>query len=375
MLSVARRAHVVLLAAAFVAFSACHGSSVNTVPVIGSSSRRQNAQGAGVTVRTLYTFSSTGEIIPSGPFETDANGDYFGTLHGKSWQKSYFFELTPSHTGLHETILYTFTPGTAQGTYVGPIARDAANNFWIVSSNGVFVLRRLSGAWTASQIQYCKRADFQTNDARPVVLASSVVSTCGQKILQMTPSGNWFAKTTVADFTGKKIVPNGGFAKDGNGNVYGTSWLAGGAHPGAGPTFELTSNGGTLSYSVLFGQYDSQFGPAIDANGNIWQSNETNGTQSVVEASSNNWKPSVVTGATSLQSAPVADADGNVFYANSAAIEEVSPKSGGGFSVHQLYQFGASDYVTGLWLDVGGHLFGLDLSAQRTSAKFFELTP
>src|SRR5581483_9016464 len=151
-----RRAHVVLLAASLVALSGCfHGSSVNTVPVIDSSSRLQTAQGAGVTVKTLYTFSSTGEVIPSGPFETDANGDYFGTLHGKPGQKSYFFELTPSRSGLHETILYTFTPGTAQGTYVGPIARDAANNFWVVSSNGIFVLRRLSGAWTASQIQFC----------------------------------------------------------------------------------------------------------------------------------------------------------------------------------------------------------------------------
>jgi uncharacterized repeat protein (TIGR03803 family) len=173
--------------------------------------------------------------------------------------------------------------------------------------------------------------------------------------------------------------PKGGLIADSLGNLYGVA-SAGGLYPPEGTIFELSPNGsGGWTYNVIYNCSDTGYcaqpigSLVMDAAGNLYGSD--GGFQQVFEISpdgSGSWTASLVytfsgTYDGNAPGAVILDGQGNLYGANQDGgngygfIFELSPASGGGWTLTHLHDFVGTDGsqpFQGLILDASGNLYG-----------------
>ena len=199
----------------------------------------------GYTEKVIHSF---GGASPEGkyPFAgvtLDTAGNLYGTTSEGGENYGTVYELMPSSGGYTEKWLY-FPTGGADGSYLfGGVILDPSGNLYGSTQNG-----GSSGAGTAFKL------------------------TKG--------NGNWsYAALYHFSGTGTFCGPYGNLARDGNGNLYGTTYCSG----GLGNVFKLTPAG---AYTSLHNFTDGSDGAnpisnvTFDANGNLYgtDSEGANGT-------------------------------------------------------------------------------------------------
>lgn len=199
---------------------------------------------------TLYRFRHETGAVPNGGLVFDkTESALYGTAEagGASQPDGVAFKLAkpaPGHTHWTYSVLYNFL-GLSQGDgsrpYSGLVFDAAGNLFGTTELGGSSVCSSFAG--------------------------------CGL-IFELSPAGQSWTKSTVHVFTGGQDGrnPYSGLTADGAGNMYGTT-SAGGSFlcgNGCGAVYQLTPNGGSLDYSVIYGfgnaPHDGlapQYGPLV----------------------------------------------------------------------------------------------------------------
>lgn len=242
----------------------------------------------------LYVFNgdSDGANPGYGDLVFDAAGNIYGTtFFGGSNANGVVFELKRSGNNWTENPIYTFAPPGGLNPYSGVMFDSAGNLYGTTSSGG-------SGYGT---------------------------------VYKLSPSGEGWSGTTLYSFqlASSGGNPYGGVIVDSLDNLYGGTSAGG---PGSGGTvYELTSSGGTWSFSLLYGLTGTLYQPGMysnltmDAAGNLYGTAEKDGANSV----------------------------GTIF--------KLTP-SGGGYTYTSLHDFsGESDGaypVGGVSIDASGNLYG-----------------
>jgi hypothetical protein len=248
----------------------------------------------------LYSF--TGENGDAGgPYNGDLIFDSAGNIYGTTeWGGAYqwgaAYELTPSHGGWTESVIYSFDASGAQGwgTPQSGLILDQAGNLYgttIWENNyaiGVTYQLTPSGSGWTGKVLYA----FQNN-----------VNGCFPEALSFDPAGNILGATggcgPYGNGTVYKLLASNGWSLDtiysfgsgqggtGNrltmgaaGNLYGTGFACAN---GNGCVFKLTKSGNNYVYTDLYnftGRSDGQYpyGPvAIDSDGNLYGTTEAGG--------------------------------------------------------------------------------------------------
>ena len=191
----------------------------------------------------LYQFTGTPDGVgPTGSLVFDQAGNLYGTSGGGAYGAGAVFELTPSHGGWTERVVYSFTDS------------DAGPNSLVLGGDGN--LYGLNGG-----------GDFCWGGNR-----------CGV-VYQLVPSHNGWTENVLHSFENTQedgLFP-GSLVQDGDGNLYGTSTWFRYDDPSntAAILFELSpSNGNWVFTSTLVtggnDYFDSFRSLAIDPAGNLY---------------------------------------------------------------------------------------------------------
>lgn len=333
------------------------------------------ASGGGYSESAIYSFQGGADgWSPDGKLVFDGAGNLYGATNagGPHNGAGAVFELTPSAGGWTKSVLYQFPGGNHGGSPTG-VAFDASGNLYgNASADGahnyglVFQLTPGSGGWT----QHVIHAFTGGNDgALPygnitVDSSGNVYGTTinggahGHGIVyQFKPQGDGTWKEVVAhSFTGgiDGAEPSGGVVLDASGDIYGVTNYGGntglctGQGPGCGVVFKITPSGSGWTESVIHtftGGEDGSFPQAqliFDSAGDIYGTAAYGGSVSIC---------------------PFTIGCGTVF--------ELSPQSGGKYSVRSLHRFSngadGAEPVGALYLDASGNLFGTASAGASTA--------
>jgi len=391
----------------------------------------------GQVENTLYSF--TNGTDSSGPLAliSDGHGNFFGTTMSGIGT---VFELSPAAGGGWSlTTLYTFpngNPSRPRG-----LVMDAAGNLYGVAQDGgstqqgtVFELSpNGSGGWTQTTLYQFHGSDGQSPNDLTLDSAGNLYGTtnsggkcpafsvgCGIAFeLGRQSDGSW-SETILhrfGAFPEDGQFPEGGLARDSQGNLYGTTSVGGKtgcSTTTCGTLFELTKTGGKWYEKILhfFHSIDGAFPldtPTLDAAGNVYGTTPMGGAYDagvvfkLAPTSSGGWQIHLVHSFSHFTTGvfPVAgvtlDAAGNIYAAtqdggisgrpclliNSVAgcgsVWQFSPSSSGQWTPTLLYVFtGGSD---GRILDQNlvrykGRLFGTaTYGGTEGFGTVFEITP
>jgi uncharacterized repeat protein (TIGR03803 family) len=339
-----------------------------------------------------------------------------------------------------QSVLYNFCPhsGCADGAAPsGTPILDAHGNLYGVAGIGgannkgvVYELTRSGGTWTESVLySFCQQSNCSDGsqpyyalafDSQGNLYGTTVNggSNSGGVVYKLTPppggSGPWtesvlynICQVTCQDGSG--FI--GGLVVDSHGNVYGAA-DGGGSH-GGGLIFELSPNGGSWTYSVLYNfctltNCADGSGPSggliFDVHGNLYGPTASGGVNeagTVFELSPNgaNWSESVLYSfcpalgcpdGNEPQFALVFDPQGNLYGAVNGGganayggIFELSPSGGGSWTEQVLQSFCPGPTCTngygpkGVAADAHNNVFGDTAfgGGQANRGNVFELSP
>jgi uncharacterized repeat protein (TIGR03803 family) len=311
----------------------------------------------------LHNFSGGADgANPEGELIKDKSGSFYGTTTaGGAAGAGTVFQIT----GKKETVLYSFAGGTDGAVPVAGLTMDAAGNLYGTTSQGgangngtVFELaapKTKGGSWTES-ILY----SFGTGTDGSVPIGGVSFDAAGNlygtnsaggsygygTVFQLVPGTPW-TENILHEFQNADdgSVPYAGLVSDSNGNFYGAA-TQGGAN-GGGTVFELTSSGGTWTFTVVYsvpgwGISGTFRNLVLDASGNIYATTHCDGAY------------------------------------NAGTVYELSP-SGGNWTYNLLYNFtGGADgqySVSNLVLSEG-KLYGTTLfGGANGNGVVYEVTP
>lgn len=314
----------------------------------------------------LYSFSGGNDgASPIGGLIMDGSGNLYGTTaEGGLGKYGTVFKLEPTGSGSYaESVLYSFTGGSDGGSPVGGLIMDSSGNLYGATLTGggdnVGVVFKLvpngSGGYTESVLHtFTGSAD----GADPVghLLMDSGGNLYGATefgggnntgtVFKLTPSGGGYAESVLYSFAGggDAANPAAGLIMDSTGNLYGTTAYGGNSSAGYsyGAVFELASNGGGYTESVLYRFTDGSDGAnpfaglIMDSSGNLYGTTQYGG-------GSHN--------------------DGTVF--------KLAPNGSGGYTESVLYTFtGGGDGANpldGLIMDNAGSFYSTTTSAGGSS--------
>jgi len=227
--------------------ASCSGYGCGTVYQLTNS-------GGAWTKSTLYEFQGSDGQYPIGGVIFDAAGNLYGVAdRGGADNYGIVYELSPVGNGLWtETILHSFL-GTDGKYPLGPLLMDASGNLYGTTQQGgsdiggtVFELSQSSpGTWTL-QTLYAFSVIPKATGGLAMDSAGNIYGTTQHAganndgtVYKLTPSnGNWIY-TDLHDFSASDgSTPNGGPIVDANGNIYGTSYSGG--SQGLGTAWKLT---------------------------------------------------------------------------------------------------------------------------------------
>jgi|SRR5579862_1164332 len=186
----------------------------------------------GYRLTTLYAFQGGADgASPKNGVLLDPVGNLYGTTsQGGSGNCGTIFQLTNNGSGWTNTTLYAFQGGSDGCRPSGPLTRDAAGNLYGGNSgttSTVYELSPQNGGWTFSVLQ-----TFNTGaptGSLALDAAGNVYGTTGASIFKLTPSGGNWTYTSLHNFAcnaGDGCGPEG-VAIDGNGNLFGATYLGG----------------------------------------------------------------------------------------------------------------------------------------------------
>ena len=331
---------------------------------------------AGFTERVLYGFQGNADgSAPAAGLVMDAGGNLYGTTSdvGASGVYGTVFRLAPDGSGGYtETVLHRFAAGPGDGANpIAGLVLDAQGNLFGTTSSG-------------------GSADAGT-------------------VFELTPDGSGgYAERVLYTFTDGADggLPSAGLALDGHGNLFGTTRFGGSA--GLGTVFELTPAGsGAYTQTVLHSFPSVPDGEApvssliLDANGNLYGTTPLAGSAyagTVFELSptgSGGYTERILYNFTggSDGGAPggglVLDVNGNLYATasgggkvNAGVVFRLAPNGTGGYAESVLYSFGTGAFEDGihpgaaLILDAGGTLYGTAAAGGTDSrGTVFKLTP
>jgi len=256
----------------------------------------------GQTETILYSFCSQPNCADgSGPSNNslvrDAKGNLYGaTMTGGTYNLGTVFELSPSGSGWTETVLHSFSGGTADGEY--PLASLILGKKGVLYgtteeggayTNGiVFELSppaKKGGAWTETILHNFGAPGDGAIPTEGVIekdgnLYGTTYSGGGTNgrgiVYELTPSGGGWTESILHIFvaeTGDGLYPGGGVVFHGK-DLYGTTTYGGSDY---GTVYELTPSGGgawteafVYSLQQASGSYYPYAVPIFDKKGNLY---------------------------------------------------------------------------------------------------------
>jgi uncharacterized repeat protein (TIGR03803 family) len=426
-------------------------SVINGSGIIGSSNVTNVAVSCSATKESvLYNFGGEGAGFISVGLIMDSSGNLYGTMPWftggacTAYQKcGIVFKLTPGNGGTYtETTLHTFQGGNSDGASPeASLLMDSNGNLYgttyaggpgfcesgitLIGCGSVFKLTPGSGGTYTETILYTFQG--QTIDGS-YPLAGLIMdgsknlygTTAGERsvyyygssVFKLTPgSGGTYTESLLHTFTSDTSdgggAPEAGLIMDGNGNLYGTTFMG---YSNSGTVFKLIpGSGGTYTESVLHifqgGTSDGAFPEGslvVDGSGNLYGTTSGGGSGSsgivfkLTPGSGGTYTESILhefQGGTSDGSTPLAglimDGSGNLYgttsgggSGSSGTVFKLTPGSGGTYTESILHSFlgqtsddGASP-AAGLMMDGSGNLYGTTFyGGIYGDGTAFEITP
>ena len=247
------------------------GAFYGTTTAGGTSGQGTVYRVSGTRETILYSFAGgTDGADPQAGLVLDTAGNLYGTTSaGGPAGNGTVFELTPP-TGRKgswtERVLYSFGAGTDGATPIGGVTFDSAGNLYGTTSLGgaygygaIFKLAPGS-VWTETVLH-----SFQNTNDGLYPYAGLVSDSAGNfygaatdggtngggTVFELTPSGGSWNFSVLASLPGWGISgPFRNVMLDASGNIFGTTHCDG--DDNAGTIFELTPQGGSWTYSLLY---------------------------------------------------------------------------------------------------------------------------
>lgn len=215
----------------------------------------------------------------------------------------------------NEITIYGFTGGADGGVpRYGDLIFDASNNMYGTTSQGgdsnndgvVYEATRSGSSWTEHAIYTFGGEPDGSHPFNGVIFDTSNnlygTTTAGGSsgngmVFELTQSGGNWSETPIYNFTGGSDggYPVSGLIFDSQGNLYGAT--ASGGSGGGGTVFELSPNGGSWNFNLLYSfSGTSKCGPwgslNFDAQGNLWGTtlcDGATGNGNVFELTAGSW--------------------------------------------------------------------------------------
>jgi uncharacterized repeat protein (TIGR03803 family) len=196
----------------------------------------------------------------------DENGNMFGALPGDICC-GVVYQLTPSHGGWTQSVLYAFTGGSDGSVPHGGVIRDQAGNLYGVTYAGgahnggvVYQLVPSGSGWTENVLHSLDPATDGINPFGGLVFdqAGNLYGTTtdggslnGGAVFMLSHSGNSWTSTVIHSFqrTARGPLPGASLAFDAAGSLYGTTIFGGSSDVGT--IFKLTPGSGGWTYTLL----------------------------------------------------------------------------------------------------------------------------
>ncbi len=271
-------------------------------PVLALTAMVSGGAGTPGQIEVLHSFAGNpdGEY-PSTDLVVDGAGNLYGmSVLGGDYGSGTVFRLSPSDTGWHETILYSFTSGADGGQPYGGVTLDDEGNIYgtaVVGGSGgacvedgcgvVWKLANIGGAWVQSVIHDFNGAEGY-GPGGPVVFdilgnLYGMTPTGGADglgvVYQVSPDGkgDWSFRVvhTFTGFGDGGAGSAGRLLADGDGSIYGVATIGG--NYGYGTVFQLVpGKDGSWTQHTLYsfkGQPDASYpygGLVRDAAGHFY---------------------------------------------------------------------------------------------------------
>jgi hypothetical protein len=394
---------------------------------------RSYAQYSESILHNFGATSSDGDQVVGGVI-VDAAGNLYGTAQqGGVDQNGIVYELSPSVGGWLETILYSFTGKSDGGWPSSSVILDAAGNLYGTgyfggaqspncSPLGCGVVYELSpsvgGGWVQTVIHtfhggVSGNGPFAglTMDAAGNLYGTAAYGGLGYGLVyELSPSSAGWQYKPIHAFTNGADgnEPEAGVTLDAAGNLYAATLYGGKTETlcpnGCGAIIKLTPTAGGIWTGSLVHDFDGADGTspggavALDSAGNVYASTLLGGPDGVgtvieLSPSGSGWQKTRIYDFYTKDGAGyspdcslVLDSSGNVFgttqvgAGTGGSVFELSPASGGTFTVKVLHAFSSSNDGTkshsGVVFDSAGNIYGSTADGGLyNKGTVYELTP
>ena len=328
------------------------------------------ATATAATTDVIFSFEEDNGEYADTDLETDSAGNIYGTtVLGGDHGSGTVFQLSPTHSGWVQTVLYSFTGGADGGEPYKGVSIDRQGNLYGTAVTGgsggceggcgvVYKLTNSGGTWTQTVIHAFTGGNDGSGPGARVTVDS------GGNVYGMTPTGGTYGLGTIY-----KIHPQGsswnfqvihtftGGADGSSGSagrmllnqrhLYGAA-TTGGAY-GSGVVFELTPTSvGEWDFKTLYsfrGQPDGSFpyGALLRVSGKLYGTTYYGGENGI------------------------------------GTVYELSPRQTGEWSERVIYSFqngsDGNSPISNLVRDNAGNLFGTTSEGGAGSGTIFKLSP
>jgi uncharacterized repeat protein (TIGR01451 family) len=285
------------------------------------------------TITNLATFTGTNGSTPEGTLALDSSGDLFGTTEGynsSTYSDGTVFELKAGSTII--STLASFNGGNGANPYGGVILDGSGNIFGTTeaggSSNEGTVFEIKAGTFTTlasftgsnGELPY---AGVTLDPSGDLFGTAAAGGTSGDGTVFEIGSGTT-SITTLASFTGSNgNGPEAAVTLDGAGDIFGTTYSGGTG--GSGAVFEIASGTTSITPLASFSSGNVGVGPeggfAVDASGDVFGTTMSGGASNdgtVFEAASGSTSITTLasfsgTNGQNPEAALTIDAGGNLF--------------------------------------------------------------
>ena len=209
---------------------------------------------------------------PSADVAFDRGGNLFGTTYlggiGYCDQEpqscGVVFEITAPIQQWQESVVYDFTQEGGYQPYSGVVVDSSGNLFGTATGGGandkgvVYELMPSGGSWTQSELySFTGQSDGARPDGGLIqdsegnLYGSTVLAGAGGggTVFELSPSGGGWTFHLIYSFSGS-LGPLAALTMDADGNLYGTTYEDGAHH--LGNVFKLTKSNGSWSYTSLY---------------------------------------------------------------------------------------------------------------------------